>query len=850
MSATPTHCAAQDHASRLAAGQACLHAALHSYLPLGFAVTCCCDPEHIGVEPKHAKHCNSPGKAPIQAWKALQTQLPTANEVRRWWHNYPIGNVGCVLGQASGLVRVDVDGAEGEALLAEWNAGDLPPTWTFRSSSAGRGLLYAWPRDLPCKSTAKASPGDHKELRLMGNGSQTILPPSRHSSGTLYTWEHGCSLDDLPIAPAPAWLRERLRAEPRPTPSHPTTLQEVPSPAIVSGALYTIPNDDAPYDTWLMLGQALQSLGQAWARGLWDSWSQQSAKYEAGQQQKSWASFSPDGTVQIDNLFALARKHGWKHPPTDARTGADMTATAAADARQRQNGYVAEVRGPRAVLVQAVTIQEEQVTFIWPLYIPRKMATILDGDPGVGKTGLACLVTASITRGYPMPDQDGKPTCTPEGPGNVLMVAMEDNLAAVIVPRLKQGGADLSRITFVNECVDAEGNPRPFTLTDIPLLAEYMERVRPKLVYIDAIQAVLGANADIHRANVVTALLAPLKKLAEQYDCAILCSRHPAKPGQNVAKVLYRGMGSQAFVGTVRSGLFIEEHPGDFTKSLLVHYKANAGRLGCTQIFSKAEGKFEWAGASRITHRSLAGDGSPGPLPQQKLKAALWLETRLGTTSVPASALLKEAEDLHDFSPKVLRAAAECIGVTKSQILGDFLWALPPLSHTPPITRASGVSGGTGETGGTGVDWPLQDESDFPTEMGEEGQSLSEASHDTPDTPDIQDHPVHPVLSTEARGVANLAPYDDAPPGGGGEQPAPGDVSDVSDVDEVYEVDGVVTDGTSASGTRTSNRVPGGGEACPQCHCTSLLVLGEYRKCPLCHWKGKAVQPGESEVSA
>ena len=142
MNVTPMHSAVQGHASRLAAGQACLDAALHIYLPLGFAVTCCCDPEHIAVGPKHAKDCDSPGKAPMHAWKALQTQLPTADEVRRWWHDFPYGNVGVVLGQVSGIVRVDVDSAEGEALLTQWSAGDLPPTWVFRSSMAGRGLLY------------------------------------------------------------------------------------------------------------------------------------------------------------------------------------------------------------------------------------------------------------------------------------------------------------------------------------------------------------------------------------------------------------------------------------------------------------------------------------------------------------------------------------------------------------------------------------------------------------------------------------------------------------------------------------------------------------------------------------
>jgi Bifunctional DNA primase/polymerase, N-terminal len=84
----------------------------------------------------------------MHAWKALQNQPPTADEVRRWWHDFPYGNVGVVLGQVSGLVRVDVDGPEGERLFSEWSAGDLPPTWTFRSSPEGRGLLYAWPRDL------------------------------------------------------------------------------------------------------------------------------------------------------------------------------------------------------------------------------------------------------------------------------------------------------------------------------------------------------------------------------------------------------------------------------------------------------------------------------------------------------------------------------------------------------------------------------------------------------------------------------------------------------------------------------------------------------------------------------
>ena len=188
-----------------------------------------------------------------------------------------------------------------------------------------------------------------------------------------------------------------------------------------------------------------------------------------------------------------------------------------------------ETSQDHAVLIRASTVSREAISYLWFPGIPRKMATILDGDPGVGKTGLACRsIAAAVSRGWPMPGQDGRPTLRPEhGPAPVLMVAMEDNLGSVILPRLESLQADLERITFVNDCVGVEGEPRPFTLGDLPLLAAYMQQVHPALVYIDAIQAVLGPKLDINRANAVTAILGPLKRLAEEHDCAVLCSRHP-----------------------------------------------------------------------------------------------------------------------------------------------------------------------------------------------------------------------------------------------------------------------------------------------------------------------------------
>ena len=213
-----------DHQARLDAGQACLEFALQEYLPHGLSVLCLCDPDHIGVGKNHAKECDSPGKVPMYRWKDFQTRLPTPAEIQQHWEAYPIGNVGCALGQVSGVVRIDIDGPTGEAKLQQWSNGNLPVTWEFHSSAESRGLLYAWPRDLPCKTTSHRLRGEHEELRLMGNGSQTVLPPSRHLSGSIYTWIPRHSPQDIPLAPAPTWLIERLRADEQPQPSETTSL--------------------------------------------------------------------------------------------------------------------------------------------------------------------------------------------------------------------------------------------------------------------------------------------------------------------------------------------------------------------------------------------------------------------------------------------------------------------------------------------------------------------------------------------------------------------------------------------------------------------------------------------------
>jgi putative DNA primase/helicase len=273
-------------------------AAAHAYHQHGLIITCCCPPDHTGVSAAHLRSCQAPGKAPLHPWK--RTTL-SPEELTKLWERYPTANVGCVLGARAGVVRLDVDGTGGQALLREQSGGDLPPTWVFTSGSGGWGWLYAYPRDTPCKTTTLHGAGVHQELRLMGDGAQTILPPSRHTDGTVYAWQPGQGPGEIALAPAPAWLIARMQ---RSAPARQC------SPAVydrVQRALAHLPNTDLPYDTWLQVGMALQSTGAPWARELWDTWSRQSHKFSPEQQEKSWASFRPDGGITLATLFALVK---------------------------------------------------------------------------------------------------------------------------------------------------------------------------------------------------------------------------------------------------------------------------------------------------------------------------------------------------------------------------------------------------------------------------------------------------------------------------------------------------------------------------------------------------------------
>jgi hypothetical protein len=164
----------------------CCEAAL-TYLERGWAVLPLCPPDHKGCSEEHVNGCTNPGQTPLIPWKSLQSRLPRPTEIKLWWTRWPLANIGVVLGAASKLVAVDLDGQEASDLLARVLPGGqrLPPTLEFRTLG-GRRLLYTLPPTLTVPCRRFDGPGCH--VLVMGEGTWSVLPPSIHPGGGQYSW--------------------------------------------------------------------------------------------------------------------------------------------------------------------------------------------------------------------------------------------------------------------------------------------------------------------------------------------------------------------------------------------------------------------------------------------------------------------------------------------------------------------------------------------------------------------------------------------------------------------------------------------------------------------------------------
>lgn len=253
-------------------------------------------------------------------------------------------------------------------------------------------------------------------------------------------------------------------------------------------------------------------------------------------------------------------------------------------------------------IIRMSDVELTPVEWLWKPYLPFGKLSVLQGNPGEGKTYFAMHLAAACTNGKLLPNMERLE------PFNVIYQTAEDGLGDTVKPRLIEAGADLDRVLVIDDS-DVQ-----LTLSDERIEKAIIEN-NARLVIIDPIQAYLGADVDMNRANEVRPIFMRLGQVAQRTGCAILLIGHLNKAAG--MQSLQRGLGSIDIAAAVRSVMFIGKLKHDPTMRILTHAKSSLAPPGVSLAFSLGdEGGFQWVGEYDIT----ADEMLSGIEPQRETK--------------------------------------------------------------------------------------------------------------------------------------------------------------------------------------------------------------------------------------
>lgn len=362
----------------------------------------------------------------------------------------------------------------------------------------------------------------------------------------------------------------------------------------------------------------------------------------------------------------------------DTASVADVQAMAE-ELRQKIGG------GGTSGLVRSLdTIKECKVRWLWPGHIPIGKYTEIIGFPGVGKSLLTCDIAARVSRGLAWPDCDN-----PEGPGGVVLLTAEDDLADTVIPRLRAANADLYRISAI-EAVSRIGTSKEFRAValgrDLASIDAAIRQTRDcKLLIVDPTTAFCG-DTDSHKAADVRALLTPLCMMAAERGVAVVGVTHFNKG--NGGPAIGRGMGSIAWVAAARMVWGVVKDTADHTSRLMIPLKCNlaADASGLSYKILDVDGVPMAAWSADPVTRSVddvlaeMGAGAKQSTPKHKQGVILWLRTLLQDGRKTSGEIWAKAEEA-GHSERLVNWAKKQLGVTPYLEgfgrTGTWYWELP-----------------------------------------------------------------------------------------------------------------------------------------------------------------------------
>ena len=311
-------------------------------------------------------------------------------------------------------------------------------------------------------------------------------------------------------------------------------------------------------------------------------------------------------------------------------------------------------------MIRMSEVESQKVKWLWYPFIPYGKLTIIQGDPGDGKTTLVLNIAAKLSKGESL-DSD----MNVQESVNVIYQTAEDGLADTVKPRLELAGADCEKILVIDE------SDKSLSMAD-ERLEEALAKTGAKVLILDPIQAYLGGGMDMNRANEARDMTKRLGALAEKYQCAILLIGHMNKASGN--KAAYRGMGSIDFFAVARSVLLVGRIEGEPNTRAVVQIKNNLAVFGHPKAFMLSETGFHWLGDYEITADEVLGGIAPKA---NKLEQAKQMLRELAeTTNMVQSNEVFEMADEQGISKRTLENAKKELGIRAKKINNSWYWEL------------------------------------------------------------------------------------------------------------------------------------------------------------------------------
>ena len=293
-------------------------------------------------------------------------------------------------------------------------------------------------------------------------------------------------------------------------------------------------------------------------------------------------------------------------------------------------------------IIRMSEVDTQTVEWLWEPYIPFGKVTIVQGNPGEGKTTFALRLAAACTTGGTLPGMKPLP------PFQVIYQTAEDGLGDTVKPRLIEAAADLDRVLVIDEA------KRELTLSD-ERIEKAITQNGARLIILDPIQAYMGEKTDMNRANEVRPMFRRLADVAERTGCAVILIGHlnKAAGGQSA----YRGLGSIDFRAAARSVLLIGRVKREPNVRVIVHDKSSLAPEGKPVAFClDPETGFSWIGEYDITADELLS-GAGGNTATKTEQAERLILDLLADGKELASEDIEKAATEAGISARTVRAA-------------------------------------------------------------------------------------------------------------------------------------------------------------------------------------------------